>query len=106
MRKIAVVGDIDSIYGFLALGLEPFSVLSKEEALEKIKKLTLGDYAVIYVTEGICEMLEDELKDYYSQTLPAIIPIPGVGKRSSFGINNVKKFVEQAVGSDILFGDG
>lgn len=106
MHKVAVIGDIDSIYGFAALGLEIFPTDDKQEAAKKIKQLVLGDYAVIYITETMCEELGEELEVYQSQMLPAIIPIPGVNGESSIGMDNVKKFVEQAVGSDILFGDG
>ena len=37
--------------------------------------------------------------------LPAIIPIPGVTGNTGMGIKMVKKSVEQAVGSDIIFND-
>jgi V/A-type H+-transporting ATPase subunit F len=35
--------------------------------------------------------------------LPAIIPIPGVSANTGMGMRNVKKSVERAVGSDIIF---
>jgi V/A-type H+-transporting ATPase subunit F len=37
--------------------------------------------------------------------MPAIIQIPGVRGNTGNGISGVKKSVEQAVGSDILFGN-
>jgi V/A-type H+-transporting ATPase subunit F len=37
--------------------------------------------------------------------LPSIILIPGVKGNTGEGIRRVKATVEQAVGSDILFGD-
>ena len=40
---------------------------------------------------------------YKDQILPAIIQIPGVSGNTGKGVENVKKFVETAVGSDILF---
>lgn len=106
MRKVAVIGDLNSIYGFAALGLEIFPADEKEEAAKKLKQLVLGKYAVIYITESLCEELYKEINLYQSQMVPAIIPIPGVKGKSSIGIDNVKKFVEKAIGSDILFGDG
>jgi V/A-type H+-transporting ATPase subunit F len=35
--------------------------------------------------------------------MPAIIQIPGISGNTGAGIENVKKSVETAVGSDILF---
>ena len=44
-----------------------------------------------------------EIDRYRSEKLPAIIPIPGVSGNTGKGMLNVKKSVEQAVGSDIIF---
>ena len=41
---------------------------------------------------------------YRESLLPAVILIPGVSGNTGKGIEGVKKSVEQAVGSDILFG--
>ena len=48
--------------------------------------------------------IEEEIEQYRENTLPAIIQIPGVSGNTGAGVNGVKKTVEQAVGSDILFG--
>ena len=88
MYKIAVIGAYDSIYGFAALGLDTFPVKSQEEGIHTLRRLAGGEYAVIYK----------------EQQLPAIIQIPGVSGNTGEGVNGVKRSVEQAVGSDILFG--
>lgn len=103
MYKIAVLGDRDSIYGFATLGLETFPVTTAEEGEDTLKKLALTDYAVIYITESLKAELEDEIEKYKDQRLPAIIPIPGVSGNTGQGMRDVKAFVEQAVGSDIIF---
>ena len=40
---------------------------------------------------------------YRESLLPAVIPIPGVRGNTGMGIAMVKRSVEQAVGSDIIF---
>ncbi|MCI8822618.1 MAG: V-type ATP synthase subunit F, partial [Lachnospiraceae bacterium] len=62
------------------------------------------DYAVIYITEALAAELKHEISRYQEQVVPAIIQIPGVSGNTGAGITGVKKSVEQAVGSDILFG--
>lgn len=104
MYKIAVMGDRDSIYGFAAVGLEPFLITEPEEASRKLKELVESDYAVIYITEALAEQLEREIAYYSERKLPAIILIPGVSGNTGKGIQAVKRSVEQAVGSDIIFG--
>ena len=78
MYKIAVVGDYDSIFGFAALGLD--------------------------TTEKLAAELTHEIEKYQEQVTPAIIQIPGIAGNTGAGVAGVKKSVEQAVGSDIIFG--
>ncbi len=103
MYRIAVLGDRDSIYGFAALGLDTYPVSNAEEAGKQLRKLAEGQYAVIYLTESLQAVLEPEIDRYRTDRLPAIIPIPGVSGNTGTGMRNVKKSVEQAVGSDIIF---
>ena len=104
MYKIAVLGDRDSIYGFAALGLDVFPATDPIYAARKLREFAEGDYAVVYITEALASLLENELSRYCTSRLPAIIPIPGVSGNTGLGIKMVKKSVEQAVGSDIIFG--
>jgi V/A-type H+-transporting ATPase subunit F len=103
MYRIAVLGDRDSIYGFAALGLDVYPVSDGVEGEKTLKSLADGEYAVIYITEALAAELEHELDHYKALPLPAIIPIPGVSGNTGMGIKMVKKSVEQAVGSDIIF---
>ena len=104
MYKIAVIGDYDSIYGFATLGLSICPVKTRDEAREKLRQLAGGQYGIIYITEAAAAELEEEIEEYREKTLPAIIRIPGVSGNTGAGVEGVKKTVEQAVGSDILFG--
>ena len=103
MYKIAVLGDRDSIYGFATLGLETFPVANAEEGEKTLKELAAKDYAVIYITESLQAEIYSEIEKYKEMRLPAIIPIPGVYGNTGQGMRDVKKLVEQAVGSDIIF---
>ncbi len=104
MYRIAVMGDTDSIYGFAALGLDTYPVTDPVAASKKLRELADGDYAVIYITEALADKLTAEIDHYREMMLPAIILIPGVSGNTGKGIQAVKKSVEQAVGSDIIFG--
>ena len=57
----------------------------------------------MYITEGLAAELYTEIERYKEQLLPAIILIPGISQNTGEGVENVKKCVEKAVGSDILF---
>ena len=49
--------------------------------------------------------LKEEIDEYKNDPLPAIIVIPGKGGTTGFGLENIKKSAERAVGADILFKD-
>ncbi|MGI6161232.1 MAG: V-type ATP synthase subunit F [Christensenellales bacterium] len=103
MYKIAVMGDKDSIYGFASIGMDVYPVSDAAQALKKLKTLCESEYAIVYIVEWLYEHIQKEAQDYCEKTLPAIIPIPGVSGNTGLGVSRIKKFVEQAVGSDILF---
>lgn len=103
MYNIAVMGDKASIFGFAAIGLDIFCTDDAIEGAKLLKRLANSNYAVIYITEKLALELEEEIEKYRENYLPAIILIPGVSGNTGNGINSVRKSVEQAVGSDIIF---
>ena len=105
MNRAAVIGDRDSLYRFAAHGLEVLTETETAKGSKTLRRLAESEYAVIYITEALAAELEHELDHFRLQPLPAIIPIPGVTGNTGMGIKMVKKSVEQAVGSDIIFND-
>ena len=104
-NKIAVIGDYDSIYGFASLGLSTFPVEGQEDAVRTLKNLVSSGYGIIYITEELAALTEKQIEKYKEVMTPAIIQIPGVKGNTGDGIKAVRRSVEQAVGSDILFGE-
>ena len=103
MYKIAVMGDYDSIYGFAALGLLVCPADNAQDGARILKKLAEDNTAVVYITEALASEMKEILDSYDGNLLPAVIPIPGVLGNTGIGIAQVKKSVERAVGSDIIF---
>ena len=104
MYKAAVLGEYDSIYGFATIGLTTFPVSDPQEASETLEHLAEAEYAAVYITESMAAQIPGTIDKFKEQILPAIIQIPGVSGNTGAGIAGVKKSVEQAIGSDILFG--
>lgn len=104
MYKIAIIGDRDSVLGYMALGFATFEVTNAEEASKTLAKLCKNeDYAIIFIIEDIAEQMTEETAKYKDLPLPAIVSIPGRQGSDGFGMNNIKNAVERAVGADILF---
>lgn len=102
MYKIAAMGDRDSVYGFASLGVDIFIEDEMKSAAKTLRKLSENGYAVIFITEALASALTSEIEKYRDEPLPAVIPIPGVGGNTGFGMRRVSEFVERAVGSDIV----
>lgn len=101
-KKIAVIGDKDSILAFKALGIDVFSVNRSDEARKIIDKLALNNYGVIFVTEQLAQELEETIERYNKQIVPAIILIPSNQGTLNIGIRKINENVEKAVGVNIL----
>lgn len=104
MYKIGIIGDRDSVLGFMALGFAVHEVSKSDEAAEKLHSLVKsGEYAVIFVTEDLAIDIEEDIAKYKDAPLPAITVIPGANGSTGYGMANIKSAVERAVGADILF---
>ena len=99
MYKIAVMGDMDSVLGFKALGLEVCPVSTPEEGREALHR---ENYAIIYMTEQLAAQMGPEIARYKDALTPAIILVPGKEGSLGIGMANIKTAVERAVGADIL----
>ena len=107
MYKIAVLGDRDSVLGFKALGLDTFFVEEADEARHTLHRLAqpasggASEYAIVYVTEQIAQLIPAEIARYKTETTPAVILIPGKGGSLGIGAQALQSAVERAVGADI-----
>lgn len=102
-NRIGVIGDKDSVLAFKAVGVEVFDATSAEEARELILELSKLDFAVLFITEDLACQIQDTLTKAKSKPYPAIVPIPSGSGSTGFGMYGLKKDVEKAIGTDILF---
>ena len=103
-KSIAVIGDSESVKGFGAVGMDMFICDDPLASPQLLKQIADNDfYAIIYMTEEIFEASAKEREKLAERPVPAVIPIPGVRGNTGVGIRRLSHFVEQAVGSDILF---
>ncbi len=104
VNKMAVVGDGDSILVFKAAGVDAFGVEDEKSAKEVIRKIA-KDYAVIFLTEELAEKLSEFVKRFNEEPYPAIVSIPSENGSTGYGMQELQKASEKALGIDILFKD-
>lgn len=105
MSKVGIIGDKDTVMGFLALGIDIFPAYSAEEIKKTIHKLAEKEYAIIYITEEASLKAKESRAKYKDMELPAIIVIPGIGGSMGLGMNEVRESAKRAIGADILFSE-
>ena len=106
MYKIGVIGDRDSVLGFMALGFSVHEAETVEEAAATLKKLARDeDYAILFIVEDYAKELEEEMAKLKNLPTPAVICIPGKNGSEGYGMANMKDAMQRAVGTDILFKD-
>ena len=104
MYKIGMIGDRESVLGFMALGFsvhEASDAAAAEEILHRLAES--GEYAAIFLTEEYAAHMTEALARYRDCPLPAISLIPGSQGGTGEGLFAIKHAVERAVGADILF---
>jgi len=100
---IAIVGSPNAILGFKALGVTAFPVANKEEGQKALDNIKEGKYAILLITEDWAGQLAEELDAIKELTLPAVSVLPSQSGSQGLGEMDLRKTVERAVGSDILF---
>jgi len=105
MYKVGIIGDKDSIMGFLALGIDIFPAYEADEIKRNIKDLVEKEYAIIYITEQASLLVQEYIARYKDNRLPAIIIIPGIGGSMGIGMNEVRESAKRVIGADILFSE-
>ncbi|MDK2818338.1 MAG: hypothetical protein KFW21_02680 [Spirochaetota bacterium] len=104
-KKIAVIGNPDTVLPFRSIGAESFEVETAAELAEILQKIVeQGTFGIIFVEETLAEPVLDfvsSLNDQYRGV--AITPIPGTTTGDkSIALQRLGAQVTRAIGIDIF----
>ncbi len=104
MYKIGIIGERDSVMGFMAIGFAVHEATDAAEASAILHRLAKEEgYAIIFIVENFAREMGEDIARYKDVPLPAVISIPGRAGSDGSGMAAIKSAVERAVGADILF---
>lgn len=104
MYKMGIIGERDSILGFMAIGFAVHEAPDVDTARALLHRLAKDDgYAIIFIVENYAEALAEDIARYKDVPLPAVVAIPGRAGSTGYGMATIKSAVERAVGADIIF---
>ena len=97
--RIGIIGEKNMVLAFRDLGMTVFGVEVEEDFLKAKEEIEKDNFAVIFVTETIAKKYN--LEDFYLNTLPAVLVIPGAKGSLGEGATSLKKTLERALGSEL-----
>lgn len=104
MYKIGIIGERDSVLGFMAIGFSVHEAPDADTARKILHTLAKDDsYAIIFIVENYAEALSEDMARYKDVPLPAVVTIPGRAGATGYGLAAMKSATQRAVGADIIF---
>jgi V/A-type H+-transporting ATPase subunit F len=103
MSNIALIGEKELIIGFNLVGMKLFPVVNSEEAIKALKDCNKNNFAIVFITDNIAQKIIDKIEEYQKISSISICILPNRIKDTNLNINILRKNVEKAVGTDILF---
>lgn len=100
--SIAFLGSKDTVAGFVPLGVTTYPVTDRPAARTALRRCLADHAAVVFVTEEVAAMLNDELRALRFKPTPAILVVPSAVGGEKVGLERLRALVEKAVGADIL----
>ena len=101
--KVAVLGSIDFVKPFSAIGADAFAVgENSDEIQQNAKKILEQKYALIIVAEDVAPSAEQTFADVQKEPAPSIIVVPFTTKSKGFATEELGKVLKMATGINIL----
>ncbi len=100
--KSAAVGERSSVILFSAAGVYTKEVTTPEQAEKAVASLVKDGYKIIFLSEKLALSMPETLEKYRAAAFPLILPVPDRSGSSGYGMANIRKNMEKAIGTDIL----
>lgn len=109
--SIAIIGPLNTVSGFRALGIDAFAAVTADEALAQLKRIKQQTvdpaapkcYAVVCIIEELmADVDQAEYAKIVAGPLPAVVVLPGPEGSKGFAIQRLRSLAEKAVGASII----
>ncbi len=100
--KIAIIGKLDLIFPFRALGIKTYSPQGIEEAKRLVKKIKEEKFGLCFLDEDLFQPLKEELEDLSKEFCPTIVGVSDYREITGYLEEMMSKMAIKATGSDSL----
>lgn len=99
---IAFIGDVDTVLGFRALGVETIVPDDADDARKQFERLVKQKTSVIMITEKIMDFLQEQMEEVVHMAIPAVVVLPGITGTLKRGEDTIRELIIRAVGVDLM----
>ncbi len=103
MSNVAIIGEKEIIIGYSLIGLKLFPVIDGNEAKIALDKCIQDNFSLVFITDDIAQLIIEEIEKYQKISPTSICILPNRIKDSGLTLKLLKKNIEKAVGTDIMF---
>lgn len=100
MSKVGIVGRREEALCFLAAGFSVYEAHDYASASISLATAEEDDCSIIFLTPEFSQLAVDTEEHFSKKLTPAVVTLPN---GDSSGTALLKKYVERAVGADIIF---
>ncbi|MCL2024445.1 MAG: hypothetical protein FWG78_01510 [Coriobacteriia bacterium] len=100
-QRVAMIGDVVSLAPFASLGVQTYEASTRDEMVQAFDEIMSDEFAVVFVTEEVYEVLERTIARFATETLPAITIIPSVTSARGIGGTKIDVAIERALGAPL-----
>ena len=102
--KIAIIGDQDTVTGFMLGGIkEGYPIENMEEAGKTLEELIRKDYSIIITTEKIGDEFREKITNLTSErALPMIIEIPDKTGSIERETDPLRELIKRVIGVEMV----
>ncbi|MGE4285777.1 MAG: V-type ATP synthase subunit F [Phycisphaerae bacterium] len=100
--KAAVLGSVDFVLPFTALGLEAFTAETDEQVRENAERILEQGYSLVIVSEEIAHQADEVFDATKAMPVPCVLVLPFVNESDGFAFASLGKVLKLATGIDIL----
>ena len=100
--KICALGDAATLFPFMQIGVDVFSVDPGEDLSKKIASVVKKGYGLLFVSEDVVRGDLSVIHSYDKRPEVNIVLVPGNSEGESYGLERINEMVEKALGQNIL----
>jgi len=101
--KVAVLGSLDFVMAFSALGLDSFAVEPQADIVaEKAEEILKLKYGLVVVAENIAQMADAVFRRTQKDAMPCVLIVPFMKESEGFALKLLGRQLKLATGIDIL----